>query len=297
MMAFVKNVAGAAVGSDIVGFFGADSVLHGLRHHQGVIGYDYIGRLRPAKTPFDEAGSIVGTSSIDAFAAPVGQLAKWNESGKESRKACAGKIAIRGRCDPSCDQAERDGALAGRHSVAFGGVLEIQQTKIVLATLAQHSYQAARARIALEFVHLLQDLALQIARVSRYPEARAVLFRPQRGRCQIAERLARAGARFDQSNSWRTRSHPGREGGCGSCGKFLLLRTGGALASDQGSEACLRFLGFDGLASRASGRRLILPFRKPAPAVEPGEGTRQALGFAQNRKHKWSPAPTGLVHE
>ena len=239
----------------------------------------------------------MGTGGIDAFAAPVGQLAKRNESGKESRKARAGKIAVRRRRHPSRDQAKRDGALAGRHGVAFGGILEIQQAEIILAALAQHGFQVARARIALELVHLLQDLTLQIARVGRNPETRTVLFRPQRGRRQIAERLSRAGARFHQSNPRRARSHPGREGGCGRGGEFLLLRTGSAFSPDQGGEACLCFRRFDGLASGARGRRFILPFRKAAPAIEPGQGTGEALGFAQDREHGWSPAPAGLVHE
>src|SRR5258708_38438496 len=108
-MAFVENVARATVGCDVIGFFGTDSIPHSLRHHEGMVGYHNVGRLRPAETSFNEAGSVVGTSGIDAFAAPVGQLAKRNESRKESRKAGAGKIAIRGCCHPSRDEPEDDG--------------------------------------------------------------------------------------------------------------------------------------------------------------------------------------------
>ena len=54
-----------------------------------MVGDDDVGGLRTAQTAFDEAGPVMGTGGIDAFTAPVGQLAKRNESGKESGKTRA----------------------------------------------------------------------------------------------------------------------------------------------------------------------------------------------------------------
>ena len=162
------------------------------------------------------------------------------DAARNAGNSAPDKIAVLRRRNPARDQCERDRALAGRERCAFHGVLEIQQAEIILAALAQDRLLVALLRIGIELRRLLKDLALQIARVGRNPEAGSVALRPQRGGREIAERLSRARSRFDKRDARRARAHARREGWHRGAGEFALLLSCAAVADDGGLQARLR---------------------------------------------------------
>ncbi len=236
------------------------------------------------------------TGGIDTLAAPVGDLAQRHRSAEEGGKTRAGHVAIRCHRDPARDQAGGDAALAGRERRALGGFLEVQQAEIVLAALAHDGLLGALLRIGIEMRDLLHDLALEVAGVGGDPKARPVLLGPQAGGREIAERLADAGAGFDQRDPRRAGRVARGEGIRRGFGVGRLFGTQLAHAMDELREALLRFAGGDRQRAGLVGRGIVVPLRQAAPGFEAGDGRLLGVRFAQDREDHRPPAPAGARH-
>src|SRR5262249_9172348 len=154
----------------------------------------------------------------------VGELAQRHGSRKKCWEARARQIAVLARSKPARDQRESHRALAGRQCQTLRGLFEIEQAEIILPSLAQHGHLFAPLWVGIELDDFLQDLALQVARIGRYPKAGSVLLRPKRRGRQVAERLARACASFSKSNAGRTGVSPWSKCQYGRLREVLLLR-------------------------------------------------------------------------
>ncbi len=178
VMTFVEDVAYAPFRWRVGGLVDAQPILRRLGDDERMVGDDDGRVARAADSALDEADAVMRAGGIDAFAAPVGDFAQRHRGAEEGRKSRAGNIAVGCRADPARDEAERHGALSGRQSGALRRFFKVQQAKIILAPLAHDRLFIAFDGIGIEPCDLLHDLALQVARIGRYPKSRPVLLRP-----------------------------------------------------------------------------------------------------------------------
>jgi hypothetical protein len=124
---------------------------------------------------------IVLAAGVDAFAAAVDQVggaglarrAHREEAGQPCGEVAAGHVAVAGEPGPARGEPHADQVAAAQ----LGSVhrfLEIQQTKVVLAALADHGLLRPQLRVGIDRVALALDLALQGAGVGRNPDRRPV---------------------------------------------------------------------------------------------------------------------------
>ena len=216
------------------------------------------------------------------------------------RQVAADHVAVAAGQRPARQQAEADGVL-GRQAGAHHRLLEVQQAEIVLAALADHHAAALLGRVAVQAVELVVDLALQVAGVGGDPHRRAVLLGPQRGRRDIAQGLADAGAGLDQHDVGLVLLLARREGLAGGRGIVALgrPRLGHVGAGrDHLRQAQARLARLDRLAAGRRGGRRLLPLRQALPDVEAGAGAR-LLGRvidAERGQHGIAPRPVAARH-
>ncbi len=162
-----------------------------LRHHQRMVGDHEVRLPRIPHHALNDAGGEMRASRMDALPPPVGYGAEQivpEQFREPARQIAAEQITIGARHRPARDQPQRHGI-----ALHAGGILEIQQAKIILPPLAQHHLGAARQARG-----LLLDLPLQMPRIGGNPYRALVLLRPQAGGGQIPHRLARAGPGLGQ---------------------------------------------------------------------------------------------------
>ena len=258
----------------------ASQSLRRLRDHQRMIG-DHDGRVAGAADgALDETDAVMRAGGIDAFAAPVGDLAA---SGSEAARK-AGKPAPEispsvSDADPARDQRQRHAALARRQRGALGRFLEIQQAEIIFPPLAHHGLFGALDRIGIEMGDLLHDLALQIAGVGRNPKARARSSPPTGWRAPDSPSVLPVPVPASTSAISRRAGLFARAEGIG-CG-VAIGRLFGARRAHQLQQARAGFLGRDGLRAGLAGRRFVFPLRQAAPGFQSGDG-RAVRRFAAN---------------
>ena len=224
---------------------------------------------RPADRALNKANAKMRAGGIDAFTAPIRDLAQRHRRGEKGGKAGARQVAVGARCDPARHQRQSDAARTGRQRGSFGRFLEIQKAEIIFPSLAHHRLFGALGGIGIEPRDLLHDLALQVAGVGGNPQARSVLLRPQRGRRQIGQGLAGSGAGLHQRHAGRAGIRARAEG---IGGGFAIGRLFRARRSHQSHQARLRFLRLDWLRTGRAHRRFIFPLRQRAPSFQPGDG-------------------------
>jgi len=198
-------------------------------------------------------------------------------------------IAVGVGTDPARDQTQRHGALSRRQRGALGGFFEIQQTEIIFPSLAHHRFLRALHRIGPEMGDLLNDLPLEVAGIGGYPQPRSVLFRPQRGRRQIAQGLAGAGARFHQGDARRAgllARTESKSGGIAVAGLF------GAHFAHHAGQAGARLLRLHGMRAGVAHCSLVFPLRQAAPGLQAGDG-RTVRDFPNKIPEQRRPAPAG----
>ena len=274
-----------------------------LDHHQRVVGDHDVGLPRAADGALDEALPVMLAGRIDALAAPVGQAgdaAAAQKIEQPGRQVAADHVAVAAGQRPARQKAQADGVL-GHQAGAHHGLLEVQQAEIVLAALADHHPAALLRRIAMQAVELVVDLALQVAGVGGDPDRRAVLLRPQRGRRDIAQGLADAGAGLDQHHVGLVLLLARREGLAGgrcvvALGRPRLGHVGAG--RDHLRQAQARLARLDRLAARRRRGRRLLPDRQALPDVEAGAGARllDRVIDAQRRQHGVAPRPLAARH-
>ncbi len=143
---------------------------------------------------------------------------------------------------------------------------------------------------------LTLDLPLQGAGVGGDPYGWAVGLGPQRGRREIGQGLADAGARLCQHHA-RLALPLARLEGVGGLGGVFGLRGTGLIqptAGEQLLQPRLRRLRFDGLGAWLTGRRLVLPLGNARPHLQ----ARTAIALAdwlgaQGLDHRRGPGPAG----
>ena len=153
----------------------------------------------------------------------------------------------------------------------------------------------------MQAVELVVDLALQVAGVGGDPYRRAVLFRPQRGRGDIAQGLADAGAGLDQHHVGSVLLLARREGLAGgrcvvALGRPRLGHVGAG--RDHLRQAQARLARLDRLAARRRRGWRLLPDRQALPDVEAGAGARllDRVIDAQRGQHGIAPRPLAARH-
>ncbi len=237
-----------------------------------MVGNDKLRTARPADRVFDEATPPVRAGGMDTFAAPVRQGedgGRAKQFGEPAGQVAALDIAIGRDQRPTGNQAERNDR--GRPQSRRGSaqrVLQVEQAEVVLPALAHHDAVVAFAGIREQVGQLRIDLALQMAGEGADPHAAVVLFGPQAGRCQIAERLAGSGAGLRQYKVRVAAGFAGREGGGGGPRVVCLARPLLRVGSQHAGESRPR-LGFrDRMRGRRRQRRGVLPFRQALPHVK-----------------------------
>ncbi len=297
MMAFVEHVAQRARGV-------VEPAHRRLHHDQRMVGDHDVGGARAADGALDEAFPVMLAGRVDALAAPVGQArdaAAAQEVHQPRRQVAADHVAVAAGQRPARQQAQADRVL-GDQAGAHDGLLEVQQAEIVLAAFADHDAATLLGGVAEQPVHLVVDLALQVARVGGDPDRRAVLLRPQRGGRDIAQRLADAGAGLDQHDlglvldfSWGKRF---------GCRRRVIALRGACLGhvgarGDELGEAQARFARIDGLGAGRRGGRRLFPGRQALPHVEARPCTRLLRGIgidAERGQHILAPRPVAARH-
>ena len=211
--------------------------------------------------------------------------------GEERRKAGAGNVAVGVAAIQRAISAERHAALPRRERRALRRLFEIEQAQIILAALAHDRLVFALDRIGIKPRHLLHDLALQIARVGREPQPRAVLLRPQACRREIAQRLADAGARFDAARSSARRPAPRGERICRCFGIGPLFEP----RSRRSPTSCASRVRVSSLPTGSEdgwGRRFVFPFGQAVPGGQRGERREVFFGCADSIDDRRSPSPS-----
>ena len=108
---------------------------------------------------------------------------------------------------------------------ALQRVFEIEQTQIVLASLADDNPGAALGVIGIESAGFGIELALQRLGKGRNPDRAIGGARPQAGRAQITERLADPGSSFRQEQIGLVAALSGGKGGGHGGGVVALTLT------------------------------------------------------------------------
>ena len=207
-----------------------------------------------------------------------------NQPGKSPPTMSPSRVAS----DPARHQAQRDGigdVAAEIAPAAAPPPPRIEQAEIILAALAHHHLLGLDRRVGIEPVELAVDLTLQVAGVGADPDRRLVLLGPERGRRDIAQRLAGAGAGLGQHRArharhlaWR-KGHRRRRGIVGLGGTFL-----GGRAQHLG-QARAGLGRIDRLAAGGRFGRMFLPFRQTFPHLERA-GRRLVARGIQRRQHR-----------
>ena len=278
-----------------------------LDHHQRVVG-DHDGRrARAPLGPLDEAGAIVRARGVDAFAASISKpqgAARAEQIGEPGREVAALNIAVARRHDPARDEPERDAIRRQKRAPVHRFVI-VEETKIVLAALADHHRLGLGRGIGIEPVELTIDLALEILRVGREPDRALIALGPEaRGR-EIAERLADAGAGLGNHDVRLARRLARLKRGRDRRGVVRLLRPVLGRRANQGREPPARVRDRHAEMIGRRLRRLILPLRKPVPHRERADVASRGIALQrgpratghERREHRRSPQPAGTRHE
>jgi len=276
----------------------------GGNQHQRVIGDDDVGPLRAPHRAFDETARPVIASGKHAFPAAIGQPQSArppDEIDQPAGKVPAGQITVARRPHPARHQPDGDGVTRiDRHGA--DRVLQIQQTEVILAPLADDDLLRAHDRIGVKPGQLVLDLVLQVAGVGGDPHRRPVAFRPHRRRRQIAQRLADPRSGFRQHHVGGVGGGARGEGGGDRPGVVRLLRTGfrhlaRPARRQEFGQSAPRVLGIDGELTRRRKRRPLLPLRQARPDPQGRAlGLRRPLGPIESGEDRPGPGPTGLSH-
>ena len=151
-------------------------------------------------------------------------------------------------------------------------------------------------------IELIVDLALQVARVGRDPDRRAVLLRPQAGGRHVTQCLADAGAGLDQHDIGLVLLQARREG-LGRGGGIVALRRPrfGQVGTgrDHLREPQPRLARIDRLAAGRRGGWRLFPRRQALPDVEAGAGARllsQRRIDIERLQDRAAPGPVAARH-
>ena len=257
---------------------GAGPVEGGLGHDQGVIGDDEVGSTAGADGLFDETGPVVGTGGVDAFAAPVDQIAgarpadpggDREQARQPAGEVAAGHVAVAAVQGPAAGQGQAD-QVAVAELRGLDHVLQVQQTEVVLAAFSNHRLDLAHGGVGPQGLALAVDLALEGAGVGRDPGRALVPLGPERGGGEIAEGLAGAGAGLGEKHAGAALLVSRREGEGGLGGIVGLGRAGFVepRGFQQFGQADAGGFGIDRRRPGFPARSLVLPFRQPGPGVQ-----------------------------
>ena len=176
-------------------------------------------------------------------------------------------------------------------------LLQVQETQIVVPALPDHHAAVLDVRVGVEPVELGVDLALQIARERADPDRPAVPFRPQTRRCDVADRLAHAGAglgdRDGRSVLAVARDECRRQRG----GEIRLTRTVFGSGTEQVCETAPRFAGLDGNAAGLRLGGVLRELRQAAPYAKTRGIGRERVRRSEPAQNRLRPGPAGPRHE
>ena len=234
-----------------------------IDHHQRMVGYDDIGLLARPGGLLYKAFAVMRAAGIDAFAAPVGQrggTVAAEQGGQPAGQVAADHVAVLAVGSPARNQMGEDRRPSGK--AALQRILQIEQAEIIFPALAHDHFLAKHFLVRVDAPGFSVELALQRLGKGGYPNRTASLAGPQRGRSQIAERLANPRARFGEQHI-RGALDPARVENSGDrCGvAFLTLAVFRSLAGQRFQSRQRRLLVHGNRARRRS-RRLFFPFRQ-----------------------------------
>ncbi len=275
-----------------------------LRHHQRMVCHHQMRRARPADRVFDEAALPVRAGGVDALAAPIRQAQhrrRPEQLRHPARQIPALDVPVGRRQRPACDQPKRHQRGRDQSTPPWPThhrpqrLLIVQQTQVVFTSLAHDHAPPPLRRVGEQPRQFRIDLALQMPRERADPDRAAVLLRPQAGRRDIPQRLARPGARLGQ-NQVRVAPHlPRCERRRRRAGIIRLTRPLLRLRPQHRGQPPPRLrLGHRQRRGRGQRRRLF-PLGQPLPHQQRLHRGRR-IGPPQRRHHERRPAPPRLPH-